>query len=167
MSTFNLNVGRSVIRVAIPWIMGAVDRCRELSELPGSSLYSGVWIPLVGSHHQLYAMYNGPEVGTFLRVSRPQGNALLNAISALTSRNPKMEEEVELWDIKFSAETLRPILLAEINVLPSFLVTGKEGYDVNKLIEEGHVLFSNDMFEKKPMMPKKMQEKRARLLPLN
>jgi len=139
---------RAVIRVAIPWIMGAVDRCRELADLPGTSPYSGVWVQLMGAQQHLFALYNQFETANFLRASRPQGAALLDRISEITSKNPNQDEEVATWGVKYAADVLRPVLLAEISVLPSFLVTAKEGYDINKLIDEGYVLFPKDMLKK-------------------
>ena len=48
--------------------------------------------------------------------------------------------------------------MAELNILPSFLAFGKEGYDINVLIDDGLKLFSPSTLSKCPEAKFDMQE---------
>ena len=63
-----------------------------------------------------------------------------------------------LWSIHHDREQFKSVFFAELSVLPAFLATGKEGYDVNTLIDEGQKLFPALTISKCPEAESDMRE---------
>jgi hypothetical protein len=115
----------SVIRIAIPWVMQSVNNCNVITNMPSSAKFMDVFYQLKVSEQQLSTMYG--SIGLFLRISEPKAIQLRVAINKIVNvSEAEPTATVDLWDVKIAAIELHPVLLAEINVLPSFLV-GERG----------------------------------------
>jgi hypothetical protein len=90
----------------------------------------------------------------FLRVSRTKSEELVKAISAVMDRkqigNSGKLDQFDLWSIHSKSRELRVILLSEIGTLPTYLVSRKEGYDTDVLVQSGASLFPSSLTRKVP-----------------
>lgn len=60
--------------------------------------------------------------------------------------------------MKTKKDEFKLIFMAELGVIPSFIITRKEGFDTNVLIESGISLFPKDLIEKVPETEKDATE---------
>ena len=80
----------------------------------------------------------------YLKISRERASTLEKTLIELRPSGADDERtvsEFEAWMIQYQRNQFREVFLAELNILPSFLVIEKEGYDVNILIDNGWKLF--------------------------
>jgi hypothetical protein len=74
----------------------------------------------------------------------------LGAIHTDDNDENKILDEVECFRITDARDKFKQIFLAELNILPAYLVTQKGTHDTNLLIEDGSKLFPSSMLAKSP-----------------
>lgn len=66
--------------------------------------------------------------------------------------------EFEVYSLKESKNKLRTVLLAELSVMPTFLVSPKDSYDIAILVDQGLRLFPSALMSKVPETEKDAAE---------
>ena len=98
----------------------------------------------------------------YLKSSREKATNLIEILKRISTDISADNEETltpyEEWSIHHNREQFRSVFFAELSVLPAFLATGKEGYDVNTLIDEGQKLFPASTLSKCPEAESDMRE---------
>ncbi|WP_181149950.1 hypothetical protein, partial [Ensifer aridi] len=66
-------------------------------------------------------------------------------------QNPKgIIDEFQEWELSFNREQFTTVFFAEVTGFPTYLITQKENYDIDKLINSGIGLFPANMLKKVP-----------------
>ena len=138
-----------MIRLSIPWLFETIEAADAVLGLPDEVDYDAAWFPLYDLMFKIRKLYESKEMSPFLRISKQKYFELMSSLREAIEKINK-HEATKTFMLKYNIQSLKPILVAELNVLPSFLVTGKEGYDVNLLIESGEVLFPIPLVSRAP-----------------
>ncbi len=142
-------IGAAVLRISIPYVMGVIDQIKEAEGLNAQLTVINIYFQINDLKSSIVSMYGNSVFTPYLRVSRPRAVELIEAIDVIANDDlSDPEKKVHTWQIRHAAQSLRPLLTSELGVLPTFLVTGKEGFDVNILIENGESLFPTNMISK-------------------
>jgi hypothetical protein len=134
----------SVIRIRIPWLFDVLRAIDGIDSVTVGHTIKEDWLFLFQAKNQLEAMFAQGLYAAHLRVSREHAGDFYNSISQILgdgSDNERALTELEVWSLKFRKDAFRPIFLSEVSTFPSFLVTEREGYDINMLIDDGKKLF--------------------------
>jgi hypothetical protein len=87
-----------------------------------------------------------------LRSSVQSARKLIDSIKVLTT-NEDITENIKIqesYDIIQNYNTFKITFLAEFEILPSFFVASKGGYDIQLLLQGGEVLFPSNLGDKVP-----------------
>lgn len=141
-----------MIQISLPWIievgasLDAVDNI-EAGRTLDNSLYT-----LLSVKSKIEAVFSTTIYGPSLRTSRQKATKLRDEITRLTHDfDPKkILDEFDAWSIKNKKNEFQLVFMAELGVLPAFVVTRKEGFDTNILIESGELLFPRNLLVKAP-----------------
>jgi hypothetical protein len=89
-----------------------------------------------------------------LRASLQKATELHDAIDNFSKMYEENKDYVmtqfDVFDIKNKRDQFKTVFMAELSILPSFLVSQKEIFDVNLLIESGISLFPKNLIDKVP-----------------
>lgn len=141
-------------RISLPWIMTTATKLEVVTSIvPGQKLME-VSYPLFEIFQMVDSLFEQSIYKEQLRISREAAYALRSAVNEMISKdafNPdRVINEFEAWNLKAKRDAFRTVLLAELNALPAFLVTGKEPYEIDRLIANGSSLFPADLLQKVP-----------------
>jgi hypothetical protein len=142
-----------VRRISIPWMFDIVAAMDGLDHVVAGEIISLRWYNLFNLKNQLEAVFAQSIYSGHLRVSRERANDLYEWVDTLIgekSDQSRTMTDTEVWVLKYRRDAFKTVFLAELSTLPSFLVTGKEGYDLTLLIEEGTKLFPPTLGAKVP-----------------
>ncbi|MGO6699281.1 hypothetical protein ACCS33_07475 [Rhizobium ruizarguesonis] len=115
------------------------------------SLY---WYDLFNAKSLIEALFSSSVYHPHLRISRHKAYELRDMLERYS--NPKNFTEgyrltdFDIWSLKSTFEQFRTVFVAEIAALPSYLITQKENYDTERLIDSGIGLFPWDLTTKVP-----------------
>ena len=78
-----------------------------------------------------------------LRNAHDKATALIAPLDTVTTKFTNNEEvtSVDKFSINYGLDELTKVYLSELNMIPSFPVIEKEGFDGEALVNEGHKLF--------------------------
>ena len=152
-----------MLRISLPWIlevMASIDQLAGVANMNRGeakflcrSAVSGVQTIFEQS---IYAPY--------LKSSREKATTLIEILKPMSTDydDDKLKElpftAYEASSVRYHREQFRSVFFAELSGLPSFLVTGKGGYDINTLIDEGQKLFPELTLSKCPEAESDMRE---------
>ncbi|WP_413711226.1 hypothetical protein [Rhizobium sp. Rhizsp82] len=141
-------------RVTIPWLLdtlAGLDGVRNLS--PGTTV-NDTWYVLFNGKSQVETLFNKSVYAGHLRISRQKAFEFAERAGQYTDAEVYPMDykltDYDVWVIKNTYEQFRTIFIAELASLPSYLITQKENYDTERLIDSGVGLFPRDMVEKVP-----------------
>lgn len=142
-----------MIRINIPWIIEVVSAVDALDGLEAEKGIGENLFPLMTAQFRLEAVYSS-VYSDFLLASRQKADELYREIKKHTENFAKNSESVitgyEVVAVQNIKHVFKTVFLAELATVPSFIVTAKAGYDINKLIEIGTVIFPGNLSEKVP-----------------
>jgi hypothetical protein len=100
----------------------------------------------------LNALLNQSVFSDHFRSSRSLGEALLSAVKEVSAEcvDEDADKKLYFWRIKTLYATYKIAFLAEIDLLYSYFVTQKRGYDTMSLIHQADVLFPDELMSKGP-----------------
>lgn len=152
--TYQSRWGRSVQRISLTWVIETFRAVDELDNVKaGIKLWSIIHV-LWGAKNQLDALFQQSVYAWHLRVSREKAGELSTAIDGLTGNASNEYERVlnnfDAWSITNAKNEFVTVFKSELSTLPAFLVSEKEGYDVNFLVDAGTVLFPKSLSAKVP-----------------
>jgi hypothetical protein len=149
-------------RISLTWIVENTSPIERLMELRTDSSVSNARYLMFSAKSALNSIVNNSVYSPFIKISRQSGANLEAAIDELFKNTMKDEayqfQDFEIWTVTDAATRFRTILLSELATFPTFLVSTKGGYDVDKLIENGASLFPHDTWAKVPEAFKDAQE---------
>jgi hypothetical protein len=151
-----------MIRISIPWIIGVFESLDGIDKVKAKDTVLEA-LPLIFSvQNQIEMIFDQSIYGSYLRVSREAAKQLHSEVGDLLDVDKKWEERVisdyEAFSLKEKKDKLKTVLLAEFSVVPSYLVSVKDSYDVAILVEAGLKLFPSTLMNKAPETEKDANE---------
>jgi hypothetical protein len=143
-----------VIRINITWL---IERLRDqhplltvASEQSGLSL----WLTLIAGRASIAQLITSSVYSEQVKISSGPANELVGLINPLVPdelapKDTKITDH-QAYQISSKAKELETILLSELNVMPIYLVSRKESYDIDALIDQGILLFPQSLLRKVP-----------------
>lgn len=141
-------------RMSLPWFLDVVS---AIDEIPPFSFEPEPkppmpWV-LTNARNQLDALFSKSIYSPYLKASRERAGSLYGAIQAVIDAQAKEGGEVgqhDLWNLTHERDQFKTVFVAELSTFPAFLVSGKESYETNLLIDEGSRLFPAALRAKAP-----------------
>jgi hypothetical protein len=154
-------VGRPMIRINAPWLLDIIEGIDTLDGLSAGQTLIDEIGRFFSAQSKLEAVFDQSFYGDHLRASRAAGKDLHNVLAAFIDRDDWATTKLTEYDIvniKGKKATFRTVFLADLSVLPIYIVSKKDTYDVNRLIEEGIKLFPPTIMTKAPEVEKDAAE---------
>lgn len=153
-SSLNKMERTPMIRVDLTWVVNNIQGLNQLMNLTAAHKGDDAWFPLVVAKSSLQGMLVGSVYSGHFRVSREKANKLFSTLDALAKKGEGIDSfeisEYELWDLKNQKTQFETVLFAEMAVLPIYLATPKDAFDLEKLIDSGDKLFPPTMLSTVP-----------------
>jgi hypothetical protein len=129
-------------------VVAAIDRLAGVKQNSDRKNYR--WL-LLDAKNQLEALFGQSIYSPYLRASREQAAELHQCLAQMMDADDdKPLEDFDEWWLNHNKDRFKTVFLSELSTIPSFLVVGKEGYDTNALLDEGHKLFPAALRTKVP-----------------
>ena len=141
-----------MIRISLPYIFNLALNLEPLSNIAQGQKRGENIFTLWGAQNELDGLLNRSVFAPTLRTSNRLGRQLFDAIKEVTDNEDWEQplEYIEAFKITNGYSQYKIALLAELEVLPSYFVTQKGGYDTQALLEGGEVLFPGALSAKVP-----------------
>jgi hypothetical protein len=142
-----------MMRISIPWVVDIIEGLDGLDRVPSKSTILDSFAQLFGVQNKIDAIFDQSVYGSYLRASRDAARQLHKAIEVLLEVEDwgdKSISDYELFSLKTSRDKLKTVLLAELSVVPAYLVSLKDNFDVALLVEAGTRLFPPTLLSKAP-----------------
>ncbi|WP_428102576.1 hypothetical protein [Candidatus Rariloculus sp.] len=148
-----------MLRLSIPWITRVISSIQVLENIQRADAPFDIYYKCAIARANIDNIFSG-AYAHYLKASQKQASELTVTLDQIINA---IENEVEVTEIGLYGIRNRPtefanVLLAELNVLPSFLVTEKEGYNGEALVSEGYKLFPPSTLAKCPETRADMSE---------
>lgn len=151
-----------MIRISIPWIIEVFESLDAIDRFKSKDTILDSFALLLGAQSKLEAIFDQSIYGSHLRASRDAASQLHKEITELLGVEEKWEDRVineyEVFGLKEQRDKLKTVLLAELSVVPCFLVSLKDSFDVSLLVEAGSRLFPASLLVKAPETEKDAME---------
>lgn len=141
-----------MIQISFPWMIEVAAALDNLDQIKPGQTLAEAFLVLFEAKSRLEGAYQQSIYIPFLRASREPANRLHGAIADMMTPFDagKILDETIVWRIKVQRDQFKLVFLADVSLLPAFLVTRKDNYDVQYLISEGVGLFPPPMLTKAP-----------------
>lgn len=151
-----------MIRISIPWLFDIIESLNSLDNLKaGESVLSNL-AALFPVQSKVEAVFDQSIYGGYLRASRDAASSLYGEISDILREHETWESrkisEFQVISLREKRDKFKTVLLADLNVLPSYLVSMKDSFDIAILVEAGTRLFPSSLLEKAPETEKDAKE---------
>ena len=134
-----------------------MESIRGLEGIESGSKKQSIRFPCFYARNSIQTIFDQSIYAPYLRISREKATVLTNTLDGILSSNQDITSQ-DAWGIRYQLDQFRNVFLAELGVLPLFLVTGKAGYDTNAIINEGYKLFPASTKSKCPEAEQDMME---------
>lgn len=139
-----------MIRISIPWIVQVTQALDGLTDVTANSKISDCWFLLFNAKNNIESL-NSSVYNQHIKVSRDKAIELLGILDRLlNSGQDQIVTDFDAWALKNEKNLFSQILFAELGTMPAYLVSRKEGYDVEVLVEYGIRLFPPTLLLKVP-----------------
>ena len=142
-----------MMRISIPWVLEVIHGLDGLDRLVANTTALDGFLPLYMAESKIEAIYDQSVYGGYLRASRQAASDLLKEIQGQLNQ-PDWEKHIfsewEVAELRTKKNSLKTVLLAELQVAPTYLVQLKDNFDIILLIERGVRLFPPTLLEKVP-----------------
>jgi hypothetical protein len=154
MNIIQSNGKIAVNRISMSWLVEATSAIDRLKTIVHNEALSGYeWI-FFSAKNQIELIFAQSVYSPHLRISRDKAHDLHDRISAFLKHiqdgDVVLVDESELWMLNYSVDQFKTVFMSELSTLPTFLVQEKEGYDINRLIDDGAKLFPPSLLSKVP-----------------
>lgn len=141
-----------MIRISLPWMLDVSASLDQLDQIAECKTLEDAIFPLINAKFRLNSLFTESIYTQYLRISNDRALQIIHLIDDLLDEDDLKKELHDFikYNIKTARNRFKEVFLAEISVLPSFLVTKKQAYDVSTLIEDGAQLFPENMLQKAP-----------------
>lgn len=133
--------------ISFPWMFDVIQAIQNLDGLTEAPV-SENWLVLFAAQNQLAALFDQSIYKPHLRVSREKARLLHEQIVMALGDGQDLQRilpKTTIWGITRLRNEFQQIFLSEISVLPAFLVSPKESYDLSVLLYDGTRLFPSEM----------------------
>ena len=142
-----------LLRMSLPWILEVMASIDSLTSLrAGMRKKDALW-QCTDVKQRLQTLFDQSIYASYLKISRERAAALRGALDGIYNNTDGEGDQLSTfdeWHIRRNRDDFRNVFFAELSVLPSFLVMGKESYDTNTLIDGGYKLFPPATLQKCP-----------------
>jgi len=140
----------SVIRINIPWIVQVSEALDRLLSVQGGQMVKDVRYPLFSAKNHVESLSES-VYNQHIRVSRQKAGQLIGAIDNLLALGDEhLLTEFEAWTLQNERDQFKQLFHAEVGSMPAYLVSRKESYDVEALVDLGTALFPPALLQKVP-----------------
>lgn len=149
-----------MIQISLPYIIEFITTIEGINELKPDITIGNCLHILYGTQSKIGAIFTQSVYGPNLRSSRQKANELHKAIEEIVGEFDleKKLTDYEVWLLKTKKDEFKLVFMAELEVVPAFIITRKEGFDTLILIESGLDLFPKGLVEKAPETEKDASE---------
>ncbi len=141
-----------MIRISLPWLIEVIRNLDSINEIVADEPINKSFISLIIAEQALTNITNTSVYSASVRVSRQLGDTLFEQINSITAEND-LSRNLTQWErskIHSQLSQFKTALFAELNVMPTYFVTPKGGFDTSILIEDGSRLFNHRLKDKVP-----------------
>lgn len=138
-------------RINIPWFLEVMASLDNLSScVPGEAVSDHIF-GLFSAQNNIKTLFNTSVYRQHMRVCNSKGNELSSILGSLIAKDAADTiNAYEIWNMTKTRDAFRDLLIAECSTLPSYLVSRKEGYDMDVLVSSGGSLFPSSLAYKVP-----------------
>lgn len=150
-----------LIRTNTPWIIDVVSSFERVKNLSDDAAPVDVFLAVLHAQPRLDELFINSIYSQHLRVSSQHA---VSFKAALDKASEAISNEIiplplgQMVALRFQATQFMTVLTSELGVIPTFMVSVKDGYDVGLLTDSGHRLFPPATFAKVPEAEKDMAE---------
>ena len=141
-----------MLRISLPYITDFAVTLHQAPILNPQSTVASAFFSVFDLKEKLYSLLHNSVYAGSLRVCRLPGISLIGAATAVTSiagwddaiepsLTARYNSALSLFQVTFNAE---------LEVMSSYLVTGKRGYDIPTLIDDAMIIFPPELLQKVP-----------------
>jgi len=145
--------GNEVVqRVSLAWIIDLVDSINMVRMIHAESEASSVRYAITEFRVSIDRLLNQSVYGPYLSTSREKAAELIKVLSQIETHldiNPQISND-DLNLLYFGLNQLTPLLREEMATYPVFLVSRKDAFDTDQLIDRGSTLFPRKLLDKVP-----------------
>lgn len=143
-----------MLRIDGAFLYKTGSEIHPLTEMKANDRFSQWHVPLLVARFSLDTLLNNSIFR--LRTSRAVGTKLLRLLERFTTKPdppkefPETLSTYDVYEISDALTAFETVLNAELGLMDMYLVIKKRGYDTADLIENGLVLFPDDLPRKVP-----------------
>jgi len=146
-----------VIRISLPYIYQLASVLEQLENVNSIDDGPEAFFLLSSAKHRIEALLEASVFGENIRSSRDLADQLIGHLSAEIDKAEAKDtlgeyslDDFAAYLIKDGFEQFKIAFLAELNILPSYFVSQKGGYDTEVLISRGENIFPASLYAKVP-----------------
>lgn len=142
-----------MFRISMPWVLDVVAAIDGLSAVRKDELKTTHGWRLFSAKNQIESLFSKSIYSPYLKISRERAGSLHTCLEQMMEpdQNPAAQiSEFDAWYLQNCIEQFKTVFWSELSTLPAFLVSGKESFDTNTLLEEGYKLFPASLGQKVP-----------------
>lgn len=150
-----------MIRINAAWLIGIEESIDALDKISANQSVLDVIGPILAAQSSLEQVYDQSFYKDHVRASRNAGKALYDRLSGYVNEDDwaaKKLNEFDIANLKSAVSTFRTVFLADLSVMPIYIVAKKDTFDVSLLIESGIQLFPSNIMAKVPEVQKDASE---------
>lgn len=141
-----------MIRISIPWIKETVSTLEELRHLTPETSNFNILITAIAAKEGLENLYFS-LYAPYLRATGQHAGNLRISLEKLIEASREPDRKIsfgELAAVNSHANQMISVMISELGVVPTYILTPKGSYDVNLLAENGERLFPEKLLQKVP-----------------
>ena len=123
-----------MIRISLPWILEVMSSIERLEQIGDKTDKQMVVFWCFGAKDGIQNIFEQSIYAPYLKISREKATALISALDRICEEGHEFSH-LDLWWVSNKRTEFKNVFLAELSILPAFLVTAKEGYDLNTLTD--------------------------------
>jgi hypothetical protein len=141
-----------VIRISLPFLYRLAGELDAIANLRGGGKIIDSYTALLDAQIAIDGLLNNSVFSQLLRSCRESGNALLSSIEEIIiNADPNANlENYRAASLVHQFHQFEIALLAELGVIPTYLVTQKGGFETFTLLDWGNLLFPAELQQKVP-----------------
>ena len=137
-----------MIRISLAWILEVMSSIERLEQIDDNTDQRKVfWC--FSARGDIQKIFEQSIYAPYLKISREKATTLISVLDQICE--PEHQFSItDLWLLRGARTEFKNVFLAELSILPAFLVSEKEGYDLNTLTDKGYKLFPASLSQKCP-----------------
>lgn len=141
-------------RIDLSWVIETFQSIEAVLDFQEGMNGFDAWSHLHHAKHNIETIFYSSVYAEHLRISRSRADAFIQLVDGLTDRLAEDFDvtlhRLDAYNAREAANRFKVVFLSELSTIPAYLVTQKENYSINHLIENGVGLFPSNMIKKAP-----------------